>query len=140
MTVALIRTESDGADERGRFASEADARKWLDTVETMIDRAAVAAGLYSVIPVEVDYPHLVVTVEIENTYELYGDITTVAENIVIPVPPEQDSDDFDEWFHDHIVPWSGCGRPDGDSWYDFEITASSDEAVLPVGTTYDWGY
>lgn len=141
MTVALINTKA--ANERGKFATEADARKWLDTVEVHIDPAAVAAGEYVVEPVaELDGPHITISLEIENTYEEYDDVTTDAENIVIPVPPADDCEswEWDDWFQDHIVGWSGYGRPDGDSWYDFTVTASSDETIIAVGTTYDWGY
>jgi hypothetical protein len=79
---------------------------------------------------------ITVSLRIENTYELYDDVVTTVTDAVIPAPPA--NGDTDEWAWDHIYPFTGVGHEDGDSWYDVEITASSDPAL--VGRKFDWGY
>lgn len=75
---------------------------------------------------------------IENTYE-GGDTATTTAKVVAPPPPE-DPGERDEWAFKHIYPRTGTGRVSGDSWYDATVTASSHPDLLPVGTTFDFGY
>ncbi len=92
-------------------------------------------------PFEYEHPDgstVTVTLVIENTYELYDDVTTTYSDVVVPAPPSVDSDEYDDWAYDHIRCFTGVGHEDGDSWYDVKITASSDPAL--VGRTFDWGY
>jgi hypothetical protein len=81
-----------------------------------------------------------VDLTIENTYELYPDQTTYRKGLVIPVPPAEEDDAYEDWKYDHIHSQTGVGHEDGDSWYDVTVTASSRPDVLPVGTTFDFGY
>lgn len=85
---------------------------------------------------------MTVTVDltIVNTYELHPDQTTYRKDLVIPVPPAEDDPARDDWEQDHIFEQTGTGHTDGDSWYDVTVTASSRPDVLPVGTTFDFGY
>lgn len=88
-----------------------------------------------------DTVHL--TLEIENTYELYEDETTHKE-VDVPVPPAEDSSAYEDWEYDNIHAATGSdqpgGKPNGDSWYDVEVKASSRPDLIPVGTTYEFGY
>jgi hypothetical protein len=83
------------------------------------------------------------TLEIENTYELYEDETTRKE-VDVPVPPgDDDGDAYDEWEYDNIFCHTGSAsgtKTKGDSWYDVTVTASSAPGIIPVGTTYEFGY
>ena len=82
-----------------------------------------------------------VSLTIENTYELYEDVTTYAVDRVVPAPPcgpADDADAFNEWAHEHIYQFTGTGHTRGDSWYDVEITASSEPAL--IGHTFEFGY
>lgn len=82
---------------------------------------------------------VIVSLHIENTYELYEDVDTHVTDVVIPAPPaDVDSKEYEEWAYDHINCYTGVGHTDGDSWYDVEITASSDPEL--VGRTFEWGY
>jgi hypothetical protein len=52
---------------------------------------------------------------------------------------EADPDaDWSTWADDHIYPYTGVGNILGDSWYEVEITTSSDHKL--IGRTFDWGY
>lgn len=139
MYVALIRTpEGEEPRDRGVFLTEADARTWVQDM-AQVDPLGLIPTEFTFEPRQIDYPHVVISLEIENTYELGGDVTTYAKNIVIPVLPSDD-DEYEEWFRVNITDWSGSGNSEGDSWYDFTVTASSDENVIAVGEKYDWGY
>lgn len=83
---------------------------------------------------------ITVSLKIENTYELYDDVTTYKTNEVIPAPPtlEEDSEAYREWASEHIREFTGVGHEDGDSWYDVTITDSSEPAL--IGRTFEWGY
>lgn len=83
---------------------------------------------------------ITVDLTIENTYERYPDETTYRKGLVIPVPPAKEDDAYEDWKYDHIHSETGVGHEDGDSWYDVTVTASSRPDVLPVGTTFDFGY
>lgn len=48
--------------------------------------------------------------------------------------------DWGEWDQDHIMPLTGTGRTDGDSWYDVTVTSSDRPDILPIGQTFDFGY
>lgn len=78
-------------------------------------------------------------IKIENTYELYDDVTTYGV-VEVTTPPDPDGEAYDDWRDDNIKVWTGVGHTDGDSWYDVTVTHSSHPDVIPVGTTWDWGY
>jgi len=82
----------------------------------------------------------IVSLHVENAYELYDDVEYEINDVVVPTPPSDvDSDEFAEWVQNHIIdPYTGVGHEDGDSWYDVKVTASSDPAL--VGRKFDWGY
>lgn len=79
-----------------------------------------------------------ITVRIENTYENGDEIVTVR-TATVPAPPS-DEGERDDWAYEHIHALTGTGRIDGDAWYDVEVTASSRPDLLPVGTTFEFGY
>jgi hypothetical protein len=93
--------------------------------------------------------HVRLVLEIENTYELYDDVTTYAD-VVVPIPPAEDEEGAadglemcqetprETWSREHIYELTGVGHTDGDSWYDVTVLWSSDAAL--VGSTFDWGY
>ncbi|MEU1813369.1 hypothetical protein [Micromonospora aurantiaca (nom. illeg.)] len=76
---------------------------------------------------------------IENSFELYEDVETRVDDVLVPEPPtDQDSDEYGDWAYEHIHCFTGVGHSKGDSWYDVEITAS-DQPEL-VGRTFEFGY
>lgn len=76
-----------------------------------------------------------------NTYEDGDEYTTVKCGVEVPPPPvEEYSDAYTDWADEHIFPHTGTGRTKGDSWYDVTVTASSAPHLIPVGTTYEFGY
>lgn len=78
------------------------------------------------------------TLRIENNYELYDDVTTEV-TVTVPAPPlPRFSDAWCDWVDHYIGQETGTGKVDGDSWYDVEVIASSDPAL--VGETFDFGY
>ncbi len=82
---------------------------------------------------------MVVTMDIENTYERYGTVWTKVTLLVPPEPdPEKDPDGHDDWTQRFINDQTGTGRTGGDSWYDITWTECSNPAH--VGRTFDWGY
>jgi hypothetical protein len=80
---------------------------------------------------------------IENSYEHYEDETTEKE-VDVPVPPgDSDHPDYDDWEYDNIFCHTGSAsgtKTKGDSWHDVEVVASSRPDLVPVGTTYEFGY
>lgn len=85
--------------------------------------------------------HITVSLEIENAYELYEDVTTHVTDAVMPAPPaEVDSEEYETWSDDFIMPLTGVGEDhsEGDSWYDVTVTACSDPAL--VGRKFEFGY
>jgi hypothetical protein len=79
-----------------------------------------------------------VTLRIENYYELYPtEITIRSANVPLPVPPEE-TDARSAWEYEYIHAETGAGHPDGDSWYDVEITASTAPELL--GMTFQFGW
>jgi hypothetical protein len=80
-----------------------------------------------------------ISATIENTYELYADVTTYEVGVVVPAPPaDETSDAYMVWGQEHIAALTGTGRPRGDAWYDVTITASTDPALL--GRDFAFGY
>lgn len=81
---------------------------------------------------------------IENTYELYDD-EVVIRTAQVPPPPIESAnpDGYAEWQMDHINVLTGSAsgtKTRGDSWADITVLESSDPRVIPVGSTWDWGY
>lgn len=108
---------------------------------------------------------ITVSLHIENHYELHGQIDTDVTDVEIEVPPvtpehdcpndvprrtfadpvpdcgvcDQASEDYSEWSYEQINQYTGTGREDGDAAYFVEVTKSSDESVLTVGTEFEFG-
>lgn len=82
---------------------------------------------------------ITISLDIENHYELYGQIDTSVTDEVIPAPPttDRDSDEWHDWAQDHILPFTGTGREDGNSAYFVTVTACSDPAL--VGEEFEFG-
>jgi hypothetical protein len=100
---------------------------------------AVQALTKTPVPVYLGPGVLLVSLRIENAYELYPDVVTIVENAVIPAPPAgHASSAFDDWADEYVRVFTGVGHEDGDSWYDVEITACSNSDL--VGKTFAWGY
>lgn len=82
---------------------------------------------------------ITISLEIENAYELYDDVTTYETDVTMPAPPaDEDSQEYEDWAYTHIFALTGVGHEDGDSWYDVTVTACSDPAL--IGRTFEWGY
>ncbi len=77
-----------------------------------------------------------VTLIIDNHYP--DDKITVTVETQVPAPPALDTDEYEDWEQDHIFPLTGTGR-DGDSCYFVTVASSSDPAMLPVGTEFEFG-
>lgn len=80
-----------------------------------------------------------VLLEIENTYELYDGVTTYAV-VTVPAPPAVSDATYDDWKYDNFHEHTGVGYPDGDSWYDVIVLASSHPDLIAVGQEWDFGY
>ena len=78
--------------------------------------------------------------KIENTYELYDDVTTFPTVTCPPPPADRDSEAYDEWKQQHIGGVCGVGNERGDAWYDVTVLESSHPDLVPVGTEYEFGY
>lgn len=92
------------------------------------------------LPTDVPEGHIGLVIEVENTYEFHEDVTTYA-SVVVPIPPAEGTDAYEEWkFNQLIDRVIGVGYTDGDSWYDLMVLESSAPDIIPVDTTYDWGY
>lgn len=70
---------------------------------------------------------VIVTLEVENMYELHPNVHMSFRNAPLPKPPSPDDENaWDEWKHTNIIdPYTGVGHEDGDSWHEVEITESS---------------
>jgi hypothetical protein len=87
---------------------------------------------------------ITLTLYVQNAYEHYEDEDHTIE-VTLPAPTARDimADDLDEWREDNIFPLTGSAsgtKTKGNSWYDVEVKASSHPELIPVGTTWDWGY
>lgn len=84
---------------------------------------------------------ITISLEIENHYELHGQIDTSVTDKVIPAPPtrrtNRDSDEWDNWAQDHILPFTGTGREKGNASYFVTVTACSDPAL--IGEEFEFG-
>lgn len=81
---------------------------------------------------------LTVSLEIENAYELYDNETTYVVDQVVDAPADHDEDTLRVWAEDALLPFTGVGHFDGDSWYDVTVTACSDPKL--VGERFEFGY
>ena len=92
---------------------------------------------------KVVHPRLTVSLRIENRYEGGSMVVTEANDVRMPRPPQNRGQaDYDEqysdWAYEHIFCHTGTGRTSGDSWYDVEITACTDPAL--IGREFSFGY
>jgi hypothetical protein len=78
-----------------------------------------------------------ISVEIENCYELFDDVTTRATADVPDFPHGGSDDEIEDWWYDNIFCLSGVGHEEGNSSYFVVVKACDDPAL--VGATYDWG-
>lgn len=121
-----------------RFADEASARAYLDDVLSLSDPAGgyqVGAGTVE------DDAVMVLSLSIENSYELFEDVTTSVVNAVVALPPaEADADAFGDWIQEALMSLTGVGHTRGDSWYDVTVTASSRPDLIAVDRVFTWGY
>lgn len=79
--------------------------------------------------------------EIENNTYKDGNTVTTHARTTVPAPwGKEDSDERSAWEQEYIFPLTGTGRDEGDSWYDVEVTGSDRPDLIPVGTTYEFGY
>lgn len=76
--------------------------------------------------------------KIENHYEDGSKVRTRAD-VLVPAPPEGDTDAYEEWEQDHIFAVTGTGKTDGDSAYFVEVVTSDCPDVIAVGTEYEFG-
>jgi hypothetical protein len=79
-----------------------------------------------------------VTLHIDNCYESGHEIETQA-IAVVPLPvPDEGSEERSNWEFLNIYPHTGTGHTTGDSWYNVEIIASTEPAL--IGLTFEFGY
>jgi hypothetical protein len=89
-------------------------------------------------------PTITISLDIENSYELYPTVCTTITDQEIPAPPEPTSDKdadykaMNDWAYETIYQFTGTGRTHGDSWYAVTVTACSNPAL--VGREFDFGY
>ena len=81
---------------------------------------------------------ITVSLEIENSYELYEDETTHVVDREVNAPSDYSEETLDSWAYDVLFDFTGVGHTDGNSWYDVTITACSDPQL--VGKQFDFGY
>lgn len=74
-------------------------------------------------------PTVTVDLTIENIYPNEV-IQTLVHNEPVPVPTSLDRDELDEWAMEHLFPFTGTGREDGDSSYTIRITGSSEQQLV----------
>lgn len=76
------------------------------------------------------------------------EIITYVRAFAIEAPPvdldrmdltDREEDDFGTWKREVIEQFCGTGRVRGKSWSFVEVTASSNEALIPVGQEFDFG-
>lgn len=105
-------------------------------------RAAYSAGLAEWQPAA---ETITISLEIDNTYELYDEVHTSVTDQVIPAPPidhlprtPDEEELWDIWAWEHINAFTGVGHERGNSWHDVVVTSCS----LPwlVGHEFNFGY
>lgn len=86
---------------------------------------------------------------VDNYYE-NGDHITTERKVTADSPPfryvsgpsmilDKAREALDEWEQDFIFPATGADNPEGgDASYFVEVTASSDTALIPVGTKFEF--
>lgn len=140
-------TRRQGDEEyhwRAEFTDRAGAEAFITHVCLVQDENLSEHGDYRIRESQYHqhYPAapIVVTLTVENTYAEHEDVTWTIRNAIIePPPPDQDCDDYREWEQTWVIDlFTGAGHTTGDSWYDIEITDSSDPALK--GHTITWGY
>jgi hypothetical protein len=123
------------------FASTSGAYAFRDEVLTLVNPLGTAAGQYTVVPAPRSFaPAVIISVDIENAYELYDEVATRVLDLVVAAPTGDDLNGTTEWAYDHLHDLTGVGHPDGDAWHDLTVTASSDPAIIPIGQHFDFGY
>jgi hypothetical protein len=76
-------------------------------------------------------PTVIIDLEINNSYELYNDVTSYVWRAEVPTPPaNENTEEYREWEYDQLTSRTGIGRPRGNSWYSGEITWASDPALI----------
>ena len=112
--------------------------RWQPTPQSLhLDKGWVPEA--HIVPGLDDGDYITISVVVENSYELYADVTTTFEHVRIPAPPDEDDETaFDDWQYAHIHALTGVGHTDGDSWYDVTVTACSDPSL--VGREFTFGY
>lgn len=76
-----------------------------------------------------DAPMVTVDLKIDN---IYPDevIQTLVHNKPVPAPTTLGEDELHEWAMEHLFPFTGTGREDGDSSYEITITHSSEQKLV----------
>lgn len=82
-------------------------------------------------------PSITLDLEIENHY--YGDEPVTTFKTVEVTEPPADPDARSDWEYDEIFPHTGTGKTEGDSCYFVTVRSSSDPALIPAGTEYEFG-
>lgn len=79
---------------------------------------------------------IVISLEIENHYDDGTRITTRITDHALPAPSPGENMLWD-WALEHVEPLNGTDRQSGNSWYEAEVTACSDPAL--IGRTFTFG-
>jgi hypothetical protein len=84
-------------------------------------------------------PTITVSLRVENRHEDGDPIITEFADVVVLAPPLlTDAAALGEWSWKALFPFTGTGQIKGDSWYDVEVTACSDPAL--VSMEFGFGY
>jgi hypothetical protein len=142
--VGIVNNEQENfnpEDPTGKdfFDTHVNAQAFIDNVISLWDVKGVKAGHYVLYDSVASDDDVVISMVIENVYELYADVDFAVTGAIIPAPPQsQIGDEWEIWERRHIFRWTGVGHEEGDSWHDVTVTACSDPSL--VGSEFDFGY
>lgn len=80
---------------------------------------------------------ITVSLQIENSYELFPSVTTTFTDETVAAPESYDEGTIGEWAMETLFPFTGVGHQEGNSWYDVLIFDSSDPAL--IGREFHFG-
>lgn len=78
-----------------------------------------------------------VTLLIDNYYEGGEKIETTVKT-TMPAPPDEDSDEYEDWLDENIFSHTGVGNESGESAYFVTIDSSSEPDILAPGREFEF--
>lgn len=123
--------------ELAALLADSDDDEDEDDDEIDVDDLDLAPGVSTKGPLP-SFPvegKVVLSVQIDNCYELYDSVTTYA----VVVAPLDEADDLEQLYADHVEGLTGVGYTDGNSYYEVKVLESSHPDLIPVGHTWSMG-